>query len=60
MIYITGDTHGEFGNVAHFCEQAQTEKSDILIILLSFYSSKSPSLNGHSGHLHTSSPVSST
>ena len=33
MIYITGDTHGEFGNVAHFCEQVQTEKSDILIIL---------------------------
>ena len=30
---ITGDTHGEFGNVAHFCEQAQMEKSDILIIL---------------------------
>ena len=33
MIYITGDTHGEFGNVAHFCEQAQTGKRDILIIL---------------------------
>lgn len=33
MIYITGDTHGDFRNVARFCERIQTEKSDILIIL---------------------------
>ena len=33
MIYITGDTHGDFRNVARFCERMQTEKSDVLIIL---------------------------
>ena len=33
MIYITGDTHGDFRNVARFCERVRTEKSDILIIL---------------------------
>ena len=33
MVYITGDTHGDFRNVARFCERMQTEKSDILIIL---------------------------
>ena len=33
MIYITGDTHGDFRNVARFCERIQTEKTDILIIL---------------------------
>ena len=33
MIFISGDTHGDFRNVARFCERAQTEKTDILIIL---------------------------
>ena len=33
MIYITGDTHGDFRNVARFCERIHTEKTDILIIL---------------------------
>lgn len=33
MIYITGDTHGDFRNVARFCERVRTEKSNILIIL---------------------------
>lgn len=33
MIYITGDTHGDFRNVARFCEKMQTNKDDVLIIL---------------------------
>ena len=33
MIYITGDTHGDFRNVARFCEKMQTIKDDVLIIL---------------------------
>lgn len=33
MIYITGDTHGDFRNVARFCKKMQTSKEDVLIIL---------------------------
>lgn len=33
MIYITGDTHGDFRKVARFCKKMQTSKEDILIIL---------------------------
>lgn len=33
MIYITGDTHGDFKRVARFCEQFKTNQEDILIIL---------------------------
>lgn len=33
MIYITGDTHGQFGHVKEFCEKYNTTKDDILIIL---------------------------
>jgi 3-oxoacid CoA-transferase subunit A len=33
MIYITGDTHGDFRQVAQFCEKVKTTKDDILIIL---------------------------
>lgn len=33
MIFITGDTRGDFRNVARFCKRMQTEKSDVLIIL---------------------------
>jgi len=33
MVYITGDTHGDFRNVERFCAQAETTKEDILIIL---------------------------
>ena len=33
MIFITGDTHGDFGRVAEFCEKMQTSQADILIIL---------------------------
>jgi len=33
MIYITGDTHGEFRNVERFCKKMQTSKDDVLIIL---------------------------
>ena len=33
MIYITGDTHGDFERVAEFCKRMQTEKEDVLIIL---------------------------
>lgn len=33
MIYITGDTHGDFHRVVRFCEVTRTKRSDILIIL---------------------------
>lgn len=33
MIYITGDTHGDFRNVERFCKKMQTSKDDVLIIL---------------------------
>lgn len=33
MIYITGDTHGDFRNIARFCKKMQTRKDDVLIIL---------------------------
>ena len=32
MIYITGDTHGQFERIKVFCEQFQTKREDILII----------------------------
>jgi len=33
MIYLTGDTHGDFRRVAAFCDKADTAKDDILVIL---------------------------
>ena len=33
MIYITGDTHGDFQRISSFCEKAETSKEDVLIIL---------------------------
>lgn len=33
MIYITGDTHGQFGRIEAFCERFGTSREDILIIL---------------------------
>lgn len=33
MIYITGDTHGRFDRIQEFCEDFNTSKEDILIIL---------------------------
>lgn len=33
MIYITGDTHGDFSRISLFCYIAKTTKEDILIIL---------------------------
>lgn len=33
MIYITGDTHRDFGRIIDFCEENETTKDDILIIL---------------------------
>ena len=33
MIYITGDTHGDFRRIAYFADTAGTAKDDILIIL---------------------------
>ncbi|MBO5341653.1 MAG: metallophosphoesterase [Lachnospiraceae bacterium] len=32
-IYLTGDTHRDFGRIAQFCEEYETTKDDILIIL---------------------------
>lgn len=33
MIYLTGDTHGDFSRVFAFCERMHTTKEDILIVL---------------------------
>ena len=33
MVYVTGDTHGEFARVQSFCRIMETQKSDILVIL---------------------------
>lgn len=33
MVYITGDTHGKYGNIKTFCEVHNTTTDDILIIL---------------------------
>ena len=33
MIYVTGDTHGDFDRIAHFCARMNTKPSDIMIIL---------------------------
>ena len=33
MMYLTGDTHGDFRRVAAFCDKADTSKDDVLIIL---------------------------
>ena len=33
MIYITGDTHGQFERIEIFCRQFQTSNDDVLIIL---------------------------
>ena len=33
VIYITGDTHGQFQHIADFCSKTGTQKSDIMIIL---------------------------
>lgn len=32
-VFITGDTHGDFNRIVEFCEETQTDRSDILIIL---------------------------
>lgn len=43
MIYLTGDTHGDFKRIAHFCARMHTKPSDIMIILgdtgINFYGS---------------------
>ena len=33
LIYITGDTHGNFDRIMYFCHRMQTTKEDILIVL---------------------------
>ena len=33
MIYLTGDTHGDFRRVAAFCDKEGTKKDDVLVIL---------------------------
>ncbi|MCM1548850.1 MAG: metallophosphoesterase [Clostridium sp.] len=33
MIYITGDTHGQFERIENFCRRFETSREDILIIL---------------------------
>lgn len=33
MIYITGDTHGEFRRIIDFCDRIETTRDDVMIIL---------------------------
>lgn len=33
MIYITGDTHGEFRRIIDFCDRMETTRDDVMIIL---------------------------
>ncbi len=33
MIYITGDTHRDFERIREFCDEAETEPGDVLVIL---------------------------
>lgn len=33
MIYITGDTHGDFTRIVRFCERIQPTRDDVIIIL---------------------------
>ncbi len=33
MIYITGDTHGDFSRIERFCERIPTTRDDVMIIL---------------------------
>ena len=33
MIYLTGDTHGNFARIEDFCEEYETTREDVLIIL---------------------------
>ena len=33
MIYLTGDTHGDFDRVASFCDKVKSTKEDILVVL---------------------------
>ena len=33
MIYLTGDTHREFGRVGAFCDKVESTKDDILVVL---------------------------
>ena len=33
MIYLTGDTHGDFQRIAHFCARMHTKPSDIMIMV---------------------------
>lgn len=33
MIYVTGDTHGDFQRIEDFCTRMGTSKDDIMIIL---------------------------
>lgn len=33
MIYVTGDTHGDFKRIADFCQKHKTSRRDVMIIL---------------------------
>lgn len=48
MVYITGDTHGDYMHIEEFCTKHNTNKDDILIVLgdtgLNFYLNKRDSI----------------
>lgn len=33
MVYLTGDTHGDFCRIADFCKRFETSVDDVMIIL---------------------------
>lgn len=33
MVAITGDTHGDFERISHFCHELETTMEDIMVIL---------------------------
>lgn len=52
MIYLTGDTHGNFERIKDFCDKMQTTKEDIMIVLgdagINYYTHlKKPFSNKH-------------
>jgi len=44
MVFLTGDTHGEFGRIEEFCAECGTSTDDVMVILgdagINFYRDK--------------------
>lgn len=55
MIYLTGDTHGDFRRLADFCAEYKTTKDDLLIILGDAGFNYHGGLNDHKRKMYVSS-----